>query len=145
MQHQHNSFIGQLQALDTASHLRAFRNAVIAAAVVLPALAMAQAGGGDLASTTCGFFNKLQAVLNAVSIVVVTIAIIFSGYQIAFAHKRISDIAPVFIGALLIGAATQIAKLFLAGSSGGGCGASATPEAPLTQFASIVQALAHYA
>ena len=56
-------------------------------------------------------------ILNAISIVVVTIAVIFSGYQIAFAHKRIADVAPVLIGAVLIGAAGQIAKMFLAGST----------------------------
>ncbi len=48
------------------------------------------------------------------SIIVVTIAVVFSGYQIAFAHKRIGDVAPVLIGAILIGAAGQIAKMFLA-------------------------------
>jgi type IV secretion system protein VirB2 len=47
----------------------------------------------------------------------VTIAVIFSGYQIAFAHKRIGDVAPVMIGAILIGAASQIAKMFLSQST----------------------------
>ena len=53
-----------------------------------------------------------------VIIVVVTIAVIFSGYQIAFAHKRIGDVAPIMIGAILIGAAGQIAKMFLGTSAG---------------------------
>ncbi|MNJ79190.1 Type IV secretion system protein virB2 precursor [compost metagenome] len=43
----------------------------------------------------------------------VTIAVIFAGYQIAFAHKRIGDVAPVLIGGFLIGAAAQIAKMLL--------------------------------
>lgn len=132
-----------------SSHARTLRDLAIAALVVLPGLAMAQASGGsDLATTTCGFVKTIVGVLNAVSIVVVTIAVIFSGYQIAFAHKRIGDVAPVFIGALLIGAATQIAKLFLGDSStvGGGtaCTASTTVD-PLTQLAGILQSLAHYA
>lgn len=46
---------------------------------------------------------------------------IFAGYQIAFAHKRISDVAPVLIGGVLIGAAGQIAKMLVA--NGGSCGA----------------------
>jgi len=100
--------------------LRALTRLCLTAVIVVPGLALAQADGG-LTQTTCGFLNNVQNVLNAVSVVVVTIAVIFSGYQIAFAHKRISDVAPVFIGALLIGAASQIAKLFLSGSSGGGC------------------------
>lgn len=133
----------------SSAHARTLRDLAIAALIVLPCAAMAQTGGaGDLTATTCGFVKTIVGVLNAVSIVVVTIAIIFSGYQIAFAHKRIGDVAPVFIGALLIGAATQIAKLFLGDSSkvGGGssCSASIAVD-PLTQLAGIVQSLAHYA
>lgn len=133
----------------SSTHARTLRNLAIAALIVLPCLAMAQGSAdGGLGETACGFVKTIVGVLNAVSIVVVTVAIIFSGYQIAFAHKRISDVAPVFIGALLIGAATQIAKLFLGGSStvGGGtsCSASIAVD-PLTQLASVVQSLAHYA
>ena len=135
----------------SGAHARRLRDLAIAALIVLPCLAVAQTSGsadGGLGETTCNFVKTIVGVLNAVSIVVVTVAIIFSGYQIAFAHKRISDVAPVFIGALLIGAATQIAKLFLGGSStvGGGtsCSASIAVD-PLTQLAGIVQSLAHYA
>lgn len=134
-----------------SAHARTLRDLTVAALIVLPCLAAQAAGVGgsdDLAATTCGFVKTIVGVLNAVSIVVVTIAVIFSGYQIAFAHKRIGDVAPVFIGALLIGAATQIAKLFLGSSSsiGGGttCEASVTVD-PLTHLAGIMQSLAHYA
>lgn len=85
---------------------------------VLPDLAFAQSDASDTINTTCGFAKSINSVLNALSVVVVTIAVIFSGYQIAFAHKRISDVAPVLIGAILIGAAGQIAKMFLSGSAG---------------------------
>ena len=44
---------------------------------------------------------------------VVTIAVIFAGYQIAFAHKRISEVSPILIGGVLIGAAGQIARMLL--------------------------------
>ncbi|HET6431815.1 TrbC/VirB2 family protein [Dyella sp.] len=83
---------------------------------VLPGTAFAQ-DATDTIDTTCKFASNINKILNALSIVVVTIAVIFSGYQIAFAHKRISDVAPVMIGAILIGAAGQIAKMFLAGST----------------------------
>ncbi len=53
----------------------------------------------------CGFFNNINGLLNIASIAVVTIAVIFAGYQIAFAHKRIADVAPILIGGVLIGAA----------------------------------------
>lgn len=84
--------------------------------LVLPSLAFAQDAQGTI-DTTCKFATNINRILNAISIVVVTIAVIFSGYQIAFAHKRIGDVAPVLIGAVLIGAAGQIAKMFLAGST----------------------------
>lgn len=90
---------------------------------MLPNLALADPT--DTISTTCGFANSVNKVLNALSVVVVTIAVVFSGYQIAFAHKRISDVAPVLIGAILIGAASQIANMFLSNSSDGGCDAAA--------------------
>lgn len=70
----------------------------------------------QLAETTasvCGFFSNLQGLLSMASIAVVTIAVIFAGYQIAFAHKRIADVAPILVGGLLIGAAGQIAVMLL--------------------------------
>ncbi len=89
-----------------------------AAAVLLaiPGLALAQAapdfGGTD--SKVTGFLQNINGLLNLASI-----AVIFAGYQIAFAHKRIADVAPILIGGFLIGAAAQIAKM-LVGDAGGG-------------------------
>lgn len=103
----------------------------------LPSVALAQ-DATDTIATTCGFASNINKILNAISIVVVTIAIVFSGYQIAFAHKRISDVSPVLIGAILIGAAGQIAKMFLAGSTSAS-GASACTAQLLTHL------LNHYA
>jgi type IV secretion system protein VirB2 len=91
---------------------------ILLMACILPSLALAQ--GGDTSgttNTTCGFLTTVSGILNAVSIVVVTIAIIFTGYKVAFAHARISEVAPVLIGAVLIGAASQIANIFLKTSS----------------------------
>lgn len=85
-----------------------------------PGLAWAQAapdfGGTD--SKVTGFLQNINGLLNLASIAVVTIAVIFAGYQIAFAHKRIADVAPILIGGFLIGAAAQIAKM-LVGDGGG--------------------------
>lgn len=78
--------------------------------LTMPALAQDFAGTDQ---KVCGFFSNVQGLLNMASIAVVTIAIIFAGYQIAFAHKRIGDVAPLLIGGLLIGAATQVAKMLL--------------------------------
>ena len=92
----------------------------ISVALAMPATALAQAapdfGGTD--SKVTGFLQSINGLLNLASIAVVTIAVIFAGYQIAFAHKRISDVAPILIGGFLIGAAAQIAKM-LVGDTGG--------------------------
>lgn len=67
----------------------------------------------DADKKVCGFFDQITGLLGMASIAVVTIAVIFAGYQIAFAHKRIADVAPILIGGMLIGAAGQIAKMLL--------------------------------
>jgi type IV secretion system protein VirB2 len=80
---------------------------------------------GDADKKVCGFFDNITGLLGMASIAVVTIAVIFAGYQIAFAHKRIADVAPILIGGLLIGAASQIAKMLLGDSSKGCQGSTA--------------------
>lgn len=77
--------------------------------LAMPGMAMAQ----EATDRVEEFFGNLNSLLNIASIAVVTIAVIFAGYQIAFAHKRISDVAPVLIGGFLIGAAAQIARMLL--------------------------------
>lgn len=83
-------------------------------------LAQPDTGFGDTGEKVCGFFDNINGLLNMASIAVVTIAVIFAGYQIAFAHKRIADVAPILIGGLLIGAATQIANMLI-GDTGESC------------------------
>jgi type IV secretion system protein VirB2 len=116
-------------------------------ALALPGLALADETA-DAINTTCGFASSINKILNAVSVIVVTIAVIFSGYQIAFAHKRISDVAPVMIGGILIGAAGQIAKMFLAtsttASGASQCTAGITTHA-MDHLAAVAHVLTHYA
>ncbi|WP_223619588.1 TrbC/VirB2 family protein [Lysobacter sp. ESA13C] len=88
--------------------------ALFVSMLVLPEVALAQPGGGANAEErVSGFINNLNSLLNIASIAVVTIAVIFAGYQIAFAHKRIADVAPVLIGGFLIGAAAQLANMVI--------------------------------
>ena len=101
---------------------RVFSALLMAAAFVgllaAPGLALAEGGAfGDAENKVTGFFSSLNSLLNVASIAVVTLAVIFAGYQIAFAHKRISDVAPVLIGGFLIGAAAQIAKMLMGDDS----------------------------
>lgn len=75
--------------------------------------AMAQASGDGAGKKIEGFLKNIKTALTPISVLVVTIAFIFAGYQVAFNHKRISDVAPVVIGAIVIGAATQLAEWFI--------------------------------
>ena len=92
--------------------LQMVRNAGLLAAVMITP-AFAQDGYGQTQGSVCTFLDNINGLLSIASIAVVTIAIIFAGYQIAFAHKRISDVAPILIGGLLIGAAGQIASMIM--------------------------------
>ena len=85
---------------------------VAIAALAFPELALAQDGSGATTSVTT-FFDNINNLLNVASIAIVTIAVIFAGYQIAFNHKRISDVSPVLVGAIVIGAAAQLAGWFI--------------------------------
>ena len=105
------------------STFSAFLMAVLFVGVlIVPEMVMAapstDMGGAD--QKVCGFFENIKGLLNIASIAVVSIAIIFAGYQIAFAHKRIADVAPILIGGLLIGAAGQLARMLM-GADGGTC------------------------
>ena len=99
-----------------------FENIASVAIVVTMAMAPAMGFAADAADFTsasggaCKFVKNVHMILNLMSVTVVTIAIIFAGYQIAFAHKRISDVAPILIGGVLIGAAGQIAKMLVDGT-----------------------------
>ena len=88
------------------------RNASLLLAVMVTPV-LAQDRYADTEGCVCGFLDNINGLLSIASIAVVTIAIIFAGYQIAFAHKRISDVAPILIGGLLIGAAGQIASMIM--------------------------------
>ncbi len=89
---------------------------IVALFAVMPASAWAQDAIGENGAV-CKFFSNINNILNIASIAVVTIAVIFAGYQIAFAHKRISDVAPVLVGGLLIGGAAQFAKMLMPNQS----------------------------
>ena len=99
-----------MEGTDTTRTATAPAAAAVVGLLLAPGIALAQI---DAEGKVCGFLDNIGGILNAASIAVVTIAIIFAGYQIAFAHKRISDVAPILIGGLLIGAAGQIARMVI--------------------------------
>jgi len=87
---------------------------VVVAMLLMPCMAFAD---NQACTDVVTSMTTVQSLLKAISILVVTIAVIFAGYQIAFAHKRIAEVAPVLIGAVLIGAAATIATMFITTSS----------------------------
>jgi type IV secretion system protein VirB2 len=89
-------------------------SAFVMAALFVGMLAVPDLAFAQTAETrVTGFLGKLNGILNVASVAIVTIAVIFAGYQIAFAHKRISDVAPVLIGGFLIGAAALLGKMVI--------------------------------
>lgn len=108
------------------------RVAAISSFALLTVAGSAWADFGGTDGKVCGFLGSINSLLNMASIAVVTIAVIFAGYQIAFAHKRIADVAPILIGGMLIGAAGQIAKMLI-GDSGQAC--TATDSGAMIQVA----------
>lgn len=81
--------------------------------LMLPEISFAQTDAAGAKKSVSDFMNNLNALLNIVSIAVVTIAVIFAGYGIAFAHKRLSDVLPILLGAFFIGGAAQLAKMIV--------------------------------
>jgi len=99
------------KARETASAF--FNAALFVAMLALPSLAFAADDAAEATTKVSDFFVHLKGLLSVASLAVVTIAVVFAGYQIAFAHKRIADVAPILIGGFLIGAAGQVASMLV--------------------------------
>jgi type IV secretory pathway VirB2 component (pilin) len=100
-----------MNKLSRSSKLKIARrtNRILVAMVTLLLSSSAFAAGG--LSKISDFFNNLNDVLNAVSIVAVTVAVMFSGYEMAYGSGDKRKIATVLIGGVIIGAAAQIANM----------------------------------
>lgn len=86
------------------------------ALALAPDVMAAGVGNGsftDACKKVTSFFANFETILRVASVSIVTIAVVFAGYQVAFAHRRLSDVAPVLIGGLLIGGAATIAGWFV--------------------------------
>lgn len=102
---------------------------VMLALMVLPQLALAAGPTVAMGTFTCAtagtsivsFFESVEGLVGVASVIIVTIAIIFAGYQVAFAHKRISDVAPILVGGVMIGAAGAVATMLVGSGVGAEC------------------------
>ncbi|WP_392561093.1 TrbC/VirB2 family protein [Orbus sturtevantii] len=57
--------------------------------------------------------DNVQGVLTGVSLVSVTVAVLWAGYKILFGGQTFREVAPILIGGIAIGAASEIAGLFI--------------------------------
>ena len=91
--------------------MKHFSTHCIAACVALPfaSTVLAQAGPPTQITTT---LTNISTWLTSVGIVIITIAVMWAGYRIAFTGARFQDISNIFIGAAISGAAGVIAGWF---------------------------------
>ncbi|MEA9608972.1 TrbC/VirB2 family protein [Xanthomonas campestris pv. plantaginis] len=118
--------------------MQALKAIVFTSSLILASGAFAQTS--ELANTdtkVCGFLGNINSLLTMGSVAVVTIAVIVAGYQIAFAHKRISEVSPILIGGVLIGAAGQVANMIIGDRGSNTCKGDVT--------AGLIQLIQYYA
>ncbi|TLD80755.1 conjugal transfer protein TraC [Helicobacter sp. MIT 11-5569] len=69
------------------------------------------AGGIDKVNT---FMENLSTALYAVGAIILTIAFMWAGFKIMFQGQTLREVAPVFIGGVLVGSASAIAGYIIA-------------------------------
>ena len=85
-------------------------NCVLIAAVCLVAMPLAAQGGIQKVNR---FMDTILTLLRGVSVAVVTIAIMVTGYKLLFKHADIGECAKILGGALVIGGAAEIARYIM--------------------------------
>lgn len=83
-----------------------FMLAMFGAAFLMAEPAFAATGTGSVNS----FFENVKTILTSVSVVVVTLAVMWSGYKMLFGGSSLRECGPVLIGAVVIGSASWIAS-----------------------------------
>lgn len=83
--------------------------AVVSSLVASPAFAAAGGSGTDVNT----LFTEILGVLQGVSVVVVTCAVIWAGYKTLFKGAGLQEVAGPLMGAILIGAAPWLADILV--------------------------------
>ncbi|MBB4592331.1 TrbC/VirB2 family protein [Xanthomonas cannabis] len=112
--------------------MQALKALVFTAGLLIAGGTFAQNNLTGTDTKVCGFLGNVNSLLTMGSVAVVTIAVIVAGYQIAFAHKRISEVSPILIGGVLIGAAGQVANMIIGDRGSNTCKGDVTTA--LIQF-----------
>lgn len=87
------------------------RNLGLLAAAAFGSMPAFAAGGSG--STVNTLFDQVLSILQGLSVVVVTIAIIWAGYKVLFKGAALMEVAGPLMGAILIGAAPWLAELLV--------------------------------
>lgn len=69
-------------------------------------------GAGGLSGAK-NLLENVEGALTALSVVTVTIAILWVGYKVLFGGQTLKECAPIIIGAILIAGASEIAGLLI--------------------------------
>ncbi|HEN3303487.1 TPA: TrbC/VirB2 family protein [Yersinia enterocolitica] len=83
---------------------------ILAAGTAAGFVGAANAGGVSQVNT---LMTSVQDVLTGVALVTVTCAILWAGYKILFGGQTFREVSPIVIGGILVGAAAQIAAMFI--------------------------------
>ncbi len=57
--------------------------------------------------------TSFKSILVGAAVVLCTIAILWAGFKIIFGHAKLTDVANILIGAVLVGGAGSIAQLLI--------------------------------
>lgn len=87
-------------------------SSVVAASCMMLVSSQAFAAGGT-GTTVDSMFNEILGILQGLSVVVVTIAVIWAGYKTLFKGAGLMEVAGPLMGAILIGAAPWLAELLV--------------------------------
>ena len=98
--------------MTTANTSKTLKAAMLGAVAMAALFAMdpALAQGLEKANT---LVENFLTVLRTISIGVVTIAIIFAGYKMAFSRASFTDVLPFLLGGFLVGGAAEIGRFLI--------------------------------
>lgn len=83
---------------------------ILATSLLYAVPALAAGGSGSTVNT---LFDQILTILQGLSVVVVTIAIIWAGYKVLLKGAALMEVAGPLMGAILIGAAPWLAGLLV--------------------------------
>ena len=78
---------------------------------ILANMALAAAGGGI--DKVNDFMQNLSTALYGIGAVVLTIAFMWAGFKVMFQGQTLREVAPVFIGGVIVGSASAIAAYII--------------------------------